>query len=139
MTAIEIPAAMLAQIYAHARRAYPAECCGYLRDNEVVECRNAQLDGDHPTTPERGEDTGYVIAGAELLAFAKSFDSSRPALIVYHSHTMTEAYPSRTDVRWSETAGFPYWLLVSTRADEDEVRAFTITDGVVNEVQLRIT
>jgi adenylyltransferase/sulfurtransferase len=121
MTAIEIPAAMLAQIYAHARRAYPAECCGYLRDNEVVECRNAQLDGDHPTTPERGEDTGYVIAGAELLAFAKSFDSSRPALIVYHSHTNGRAYFSSVDREVSTVANAPTYpvqhLVVGVTAD----------------------
>jgi proteasome lid subunit RPN8/RPN11 len=52
---------------------------------------------------------------------------------------MTEAYPSRTDIRWSETAGFPYWLLVSTRSEQDEVRAFTIAAGTVTEVGLTLT
>ena len=51
---------------------------------------------------------------------------------------MTEAYPSRTDIRWSETAGFPYWLLVSTRSEDDEVHAYTITSGEVTEVPLTL-
>jgi proteasome lid subunit RPN8/RPN11 len=58
--------------------------------------------------------------------------------VVYHSHSATEAYPSRTDIRWAATAGFAYWLVLSTRADEDEVRAFTIDDGVVTEVTLTL-
>jgi proteasome lid subunit RPN8/RPN11 len=91
---IAIPAALRAQLYAHARAAFPAECCGYLigpvsgdAADAVVPCRNAQPDGGHPTAPHRGADTGFVIAGAELLAFARSFDGPRPARVVYHSHT----------------------------------------------------
>jgi adenylyltransferase/sulfurtransferase len=109
--AIPIPPALLSQIYAHARRAFPAECCGYLRGHasidEVIECRNAQLDGDHPTEPSRGEDTGFVIAGAELLAFARSFDSPRPARVVYHSHTNGRAYFSSVDRDVATVAGEP--------------------------------
>src|SRR5665647_35289 len=102
MTAIAIPPEVRVRIYAHAIAAYPAECCGYLtgpagprdeaRVDTVVACRNAQLDGDHPIAPTRGAETGFVIAGAELLAFARSFDSDHPARIVYHSHTNGRAY-----------------------------------------------
>jgi len=100
-TPLAIPLPLLEQIYAHARRCFPAECCGYLAGangvDTIVECRNAQLDGDHPTQPARGADTGFVIAGAELIAFAKSFDTARPARVVYHSHTNGRAYFSAVD------------------------------------------
>lgn len=102
--AIEIPRAVLAAIYEHARGAFPDECCGYLvgsRDRAGVDravlCRNAQRDGDHPTNPERGADTGFVITGAELLAFARSLDGETPARILYHSHTNGRAYFSEVD------------------------------------------
>lgn len=100
--AIEVPPALRGQIYAHARRCFPAECCGYLRGSatvadEVVECRNAHADGHHPTTPERGEDSAFVIAGRELIVFARSFDDPRPARVVYHSHTNGRAYFSAVD------------------------------------------
>jgi proteasome lid subunit RPN8/RPN11 len=101
---VAIPGHVLAAVYEHARAAFPHECCGYLigpRDgsgvDEVVVCRNAQVDGEHPTHPERGADTGFVIAGAELLAFAKSLAGPRPARIVYHSHTNGGAYFSAVD------------------------------------------
>jgi hypothetical protein len=50
---IDIPPSLREQIYRHARRCFPAECCGYLRGadavDQIVECRNAHVDGEHPT------------------------------------------------------------------------------------------
>lgn len=99
-----IPQAVRAAIYAHARSAFPAECCGYLvgpRDGaavtRAVPCRNAQPDGVHPTAPDRGADAGFVIAGAELFAFARTLDTAEPARVVYHSHPAGGAYFSAVD------------------------------------------
>ena len=98
---IDIPPSLREQIYRHARRCFPAECCGYLRGadavDQIVECRNAHVDGEHPTAPERSDESAFVIAGAELFAFAKSFESPTPARIVYHSHTNGRAYFSQVD------------------------------------------
>jgi proteasome lid subunit RPN8/RPN11 len=109
VTPIAIPPDVLAAIYAHAIAAFPQECCGYLIGaapeavDAAVACRNAQADGDHPIAPERGADTGFVIAGAELLGFARSFDTARPARIVYHSHTNGRAYFSAIDRQMAAT------------------------------------
>jgi len=48
-----------------------------------------------------------VIAGAELLGFARSFDTARPARIVYHSHTNGRAYFSTVDRRMAATPAGP--------------------------------
>jgi proteasome lid subunit RPN8/RPN11 len=104
MTPIAIPKFVLHTICEHARATFPDECCGYLigpRDGDGVDsavlCRNAQRDGDHPTAPDRDADTGFVITGRELFEFAKSFESDRPARVVYHSHTNGRAYFSEVD------------------------------------------
>lgn len=118
MTPVAIPPGVLAAVYRHALTAYPDECCGYLVGSLVaslagagvdaaVACRNAQRDGDHPVTPDRGADTGFVIAGAELFAFARSFDSERPARVVYHSHTNGRAYFSAVDRRVASSPDGP--------------------------------
>jgi proteasome lid subunit RPN8/RPN11 len=113
VTPIAIPRDVLAAIYAHAIAAFPDECCGYLVGaapgavDAAVACRNAQADGEHPIAPARGADTGFVIAGAELLGFARSFDTERPARIVYHSHTNGRAYFSDVDRRMAATAAGP--------------------------------
>jgi len=57
---------------------------------------------------------------------------------VYHSHTGTEAYPSRTDISY---AGEPqaHYVLVSTREpDTEEFRSYRIVDGVVTEEPVEI-
>jgi proteasome lid subunit RPN8/RPN11 len=113
---IEVPPAVLEAIYEHARGAFPDECCGYLvgpRDSDrvvrAVLCRNAQRDGDHPTNPERGADTGFVITGGELLAFARSLDGEMPARILYHSHTNGRAYFSEVDRKVAASPAGPHY------------------------------
>ena len=59
--------------------------------------------------------------------------------MIYHSHTATEAYPSRTDIAYASEPEAHY-VLVSTRdADEVEFRSFRIVDGVVTEEEVRVT
>lgn len=114
MTPIAIPEPLRARIYEHALTAFPSECCGYLTgpagDDHVTTmyaCRNAQDDGGHPIAPERGAETGFVIAGGELLAFARTFDSDHPARVVYHSHTNGRAYFSEIDRALADGPVYP--------------------------------
>lgn len=119
MTApITIPGDLLASIYAHALAAFPDECCGYLVGampdavDAAVRCRNAQGDGAHPIAPDRGADAGFVIDGAELYRFARSFDTERPPRVVYHSHTNGQAYFSTVDRRMAAGPAYPVQHLV---------------------------
>ena len=132
---LEIPQEMVDRIVAHARRDHPDECCGIItsRDGEVVrlvEMENAER-----------SPTGFTFDSAEWLRVYRQVDDAGEQFhAVYHSHTMTEAYPSRTDVRWSQTTPFAHWLLVSTRSpDELELRSFTIAAGTVTEEEVRVT
>jgi proteasome lid subunit RPN8/RPN11 len=124
-------------VVAHARRDHPDECCGVLpgRDGEVtriVEMENADR-----------SPTGFSFDSKQWLALNREMDDlDEDLLVIYHSHTMTEAAPSRTDVLWSTQAVGPqtHWLLVSTREpDVDEVRSFTIAaDGTVTEEDITV-
>jgi len=109
---------LLREVARHARECFPEECCGYLTGDAIVRCTNAQASGLHPTTPDRGPETGFVIAGAELFAFARSFDGPSPARIVYHSHTNGRAYFSEVDRDLVRLAGYPVQhLVVGVTAD----------------------
>ncbi|MCU1600189.1 MAG: Mov34/MPN/PAD family protein [Frankiales bacterium] len=131
---LSLPRTMVDQVVAHARRDAPDECCGVISASGDAAARLFEMEN-----AERSP-TGFTFDSAEWLRVYRDIDDADEVpWVVYHSHTMTEAYPSRTDIRWSETAGFPYWLLVSTRSDEDEVHAYTITDGTVTEVPLQIS
>ncbi len=125
---------MVDAIVAHARRDHPDECCGVIAGRDGSATRLFEMEN-----AERSP-TGFVFDSAEWLRVYRDIDDAdEEPLVVYHSHTMTEAYPSRTDIRWSETAGFPHWLLVSTRSAELELRSYTIEGGVVTEEEVRVT
>jgi len=134
-SALAIPGPLRAAIAAHASVEFPAECCGYLLGpagadhvDSIVACRNAQLDGEHPTEPARGADTGFVIAGAELLAFARTFEGSHPARVVYHSHTNGRAYFSRVDRELAVAGDRPTY-------DVQHLVVGVTADGVVEAAQ----
>ncbi len=74
----------------------------------------------------------------QLRVWREMDDRDEEPVVIYHSHTATEAYPSRTDVSY---AGEPeaHYLLVSTREEQTtEVRSFRIVDGVVTEEPVAI-
>ena len=123
---------MVDAVVAHARRDHPDECCGIIAGREGTATRVVPM-----TNAERSP-TGFVFDPQEQLRVWRGLDDAdEDLLVVYHSHTMTEAYPSRTDVRWSANTPGTSWLLVSTREpDSEEIRSFRIDDGVVAEEEL---
>lgn len=122
---------MIDAVVEHARRDHPDECCGVVAGRDGVATRVIAMDN-----AERSP-TGFSFDPAEQLRVWRDLDDAGEELLaVYHSHTATPAYPSRTDVRWSANTPGVSWLLVSTRADEPEVRSFRIDDGVVAEEEL---
>ena len=126
---LELPRTLRDEIVAHARRDHPDEACGVVaggkdgRATRVIAMENADR-----------SPTGFSFDSGEWLRVDRALDDADEQLLaVYHSHTATEAYPSRTDVLWAGHTDFPHWLLVSTRTDQDEVRSFTIVAGQVDE------
>ncbi|MEO6715572.1 MAG: M67 family metallopeptidase [Mycobacteriales bacterium] len=116
------------QIVAHARRDHPDEACGLVatrdgRPTRVVAMTNAAR-----------SPTFYEMDPLEQLrVFNDMDDAGEDLLVIYHSHTSTEAYPSRTDIT---IAGYPeaHYVLVSTRYDDEvEFRSFRIVDSEVTE------
>ena len=122
-------------IVAHAKRDHPDEACGVVagpagsdRATRLVEMVNAA-----------GSPTFYEFDSTDLLRLYRDMDArDEEPVVVYHSHTATEARPSRTDVSLAAEPGAHY-LLVSTREpDVEEVRSFRIVDGQVDEEEVRV-
>ena len=82
--------------------------------------------------------TFYEFDSADLLRLYREMDDrDEVPAVIYHSHTATEAYPSRTDIAYASEPDAHY-VLVSTRetGNDDgpyELRSFHIVDGVVTE------
>jgi proteasome lid subunit RPN8/RPN11 len=59
-------------------------------------------------------------------------------VVVYHSHTATEPYPSRTDISLAQEP-FAHYVLVGTRdPEEHELRSYRIVDGEVTEEEVQV-
>ncbi|MFL6076736.1 MAG: Mov34/MPN/PAD-1 family protein [Mycobacteriales bacterium] len=132
---LRISQAIYDAIVAHARRDHPDEACGLVA---------GPAGGDRPVrfvpmmNAERSP-TFYRFDPAEQLAVYKEMDANdEEPVVIYHSHTATEAYPSRTD---TALAGEPnaHYVLVSTREpDTVEFRSFRIVDGQVTEEDVEV-
>ncbi|HZY29545.1 MAG TPA: M67 family metallopeptidase [Jiangellaceae bacterium] len=119
-------------IVAHARRDHPDEACGIVA-GPIGSDRPVRL---VPMTNAERSPTFYRFDSLEQLRVWREMDDrDEEPVVIYHSHTATEAYPSRTDL---ELAAEPdaHYLLVSTRDDDVEVRSFRIVDGVVTEEEV---
>jgi proteasome lid subunit RPN8/RPN11 len=122
-------------IIAHARRDHPDEACGIVAgpvgsDDPV---RHVAMDN-----AERSATFYRFDSGEQLRVWREMDDRDEEPVVIYHSHTATEAYPSRTD---TSLAGYPaaHYLLVSTRDPETaEIRSFRIVDGQVTEEPVRV-
>ena len=130
---LRIDGALRDEMVAHARADHPDEACGLV----------AGVDG-RPTRVIRMTNiarspTFYEMDPREQLgAFREMDDGDEELVAIYHSHTATEAYPSRTDI---SIAGYPdaHYVLVSTRDPEiDELRSYRIVDGVVTEEPVEV-
>jgi proteasome lid subunit RPN8/RPN11 len=122
------------QIVEHARRDHPDEACG------VIAGRDGRPERFLPMINAARSPTFYEFDSMELLALYRDMESrDEEPVVIYHSHTATEAYPSRTDISYASEPEAHY-VLVSTRADEQtEFRSFRIVDGQVTEEPVEIT
>jgi proteasome lid subunit RPN8/RPN11 len=128
---LTISRALHAQILAHARADHPDEACGVIagpagrdRPERFIPMANAER-----------SPTFYRFDSMEQLRVWREMDDrDEEPVVIYHSHTATEAYPSRTDIAYASEPG----VLVSTREpDTAEFRSFRIADGAVTEEEIR--
>jgi proteasome lid subunit RPN8/RPN11 len=132
---LTIDSAIVDAIVAHARRDHPDEACGVVAGPAGSDLPTRLIPMDNAARSM----TFYEFDSMEQLRVWREMDDNdEEPVVIYHSHTATEAYPSRTDVSF---AGEPaaHYLLVSTREpDSEEIRSFRIVDGVVAEEEIII-
>nr|WP_198153148.1 M67 family metallopeptidase [Pseudofrankia sp. DC12] len=132
---LRIDRALYEAIIDHARRDHPDEACGVIagpfgsdRPERFIPMENAER-----------SPTFYRFDSMEQLKVWREMDDrDEEPVVIYHSHTATEAYPSRTDVSFASEPGAHY-VLASTREPETtEFRSFRIVDGVITEEPVEI-
>jgi proteasome lid subunit RPN8/RPN11 len=137
---LKIPREHVDTMIAHARADHPDEACGVIvgpegadRPSRVVPMINAER-----------SPTFFRFDAAEQFQLYKDLDAAdEEIVVVYHSHTATEAYPSRTDISLA-TEPQAHYVLVSTAESGAaqgpvSVRSYRILDGVVTEEEISVT
>jgi proteasome lid subunit RPN8/RPN11 len=115
----------------HARTEIPNECCGLLAGKDGIILQLYRCDSAEKS-PFR-----YYVDPKDQFRIMRELDQKEWDLIgIYHSHTHTEAYPSKTDL---ELAFYPealYFIVSLQKADAPVIRAFRIVDGEIGEEEV---
>jgi proteasome lid subunit RPN8/RPN11 len=128
----QLEPSMRDSIVAHARAEVPRECCG------VIVGRSGRPERLLPLRNVAEGNKFYEIDPAQLieLEFHELPKDDSEIVAIYHSHPVSPAYPSRTDVElafWPEVV----YLICSLEFPADPVvRGFRIRDGEIAEVAL---
>jgi len=127
LAVLELDRAVFDALIGHARSDFPYEVCGLIGLHgdgtaEVLPVANAERSMRY-----------YVMDSRELLRAMRRIDDEGLGLVIYHSHTHTQAYPSATDVRHAAYPDALYAIVTLQDRDHPDVRAFTIRGGEIHE------
>jgi [CysO sulfur-carrier protein]-S-L-cysteine hydrolase len=134
---LEIDKATYDAIVAHARRDHPDEACGVVagpvgsgRPERFIPMLNAAR-----------SPTFYEFDTHDLLRLYREMDErDEEPVVIYHSHTATEAFPSRTDVSYASEPGAHYVLVSTAECGNDDgpvsFRSFRIVDAEITEEEV---
>jgi proteasome lid subunit RPN8/RPN11 len=120
------------RMIAHAIADHPDEACGVVAGKFESDLPERFI----PMLNAARSPTFYEFDTTDLLNLYKQMEAAdEEPVVIYHSHTATAAYPSRTDIAYASEPNAHY-VLISTREDLEgspEFRSFRIVAGEVSE------
>lgn len=123
-------------IVAHVRADHPDEACGVVAGPAGTDRPQRFI----PMTNAARSPTFYEFDSMEHFRVWREMDErDEDPVVIYHSHTATQAYPSRTDVSYAGEPGAHYLLVSTADPDTEEIRSFRIIDGVITEEEVKVT
>jgi [CysO sulfur-carrier protein]-S-L-cysteine hydrolase len=111
----------------HAWSDFPYEVCGLLGIEPDGAIHHWRITNDERSM------TYYVMNPKELLRAIRDIEDNDWEMVIYHSHTHTQAYPSATDIRLAAYPEATYAIVTLQDRDHPDIRAFRIIDGDVTE------
>lgn len=130
-----IRADLVDAMVAHARADHPDEACGIIAGPEGSDRPErfvAMLNAERSPTFYRFD------SGEQLKVWRAMDDADEEPVVIYHSHTATEAYPSRTDISYASEPGAHYVLISTRDPAQHELRSYRIIEGEVTEEPVQI-
>lgn len=136
---LKIRQAIRDAIIAHARRDHPDEACGVVAGAEGSDEPTRFI----PMLNAARSPTFFEFDSHDLLRLYRELDDrGEVPVVIYHSHTATPAYPSRTDIGLASEPDAHYVLVSTTEYGTGEgpveFRSYRIVDGVVTEEEVEV-
>jgi proteasome lid subunit RPN8/RPN11 len=125
---------VIQQMLALVQSAPSQECCGLLagRDGVITHVFPAENVAADPAK-------SYEIAPQEVFRLMREFRAAGLEFLgIYHSHPKGENVPSARDVELAYYSEEVYFILSPRLDAKKPVRAFSIRDGVVAELDIQI-
>ena len=110
------------------------QAAGGFLIGQAIAGRNGRVERVYPGTNVDHSPYTYLMDPKEQLAAIKDYEAAGLELVgIYHSHTHTAAYPSRTDVAKAFYPDAMYVIVSLAKRDAPDIRAFRVADGQINE------
>jgi [CysO sulfur-carrier protein]-S-L-cysteine hydrolase len=121
------------EMVAHAVADAPDECCGIISSRDDVAVELFRMENTAHTAMR------YEMDNMELYRVVTGIeDAGLDVGVIYHSHTRSEPYPSQTDINLAFYPDSIYVIVGTATEPQPKVRAFTIRDEQVEEVELTV-
>ena len=134
---LHIPQSIIDEMTAHARSLDPVECCGIMAGTTAGE--DAHVTHIYQIKNEDNSNISYFMEPKELLWVHKNMRSNQlDLLVIYHSHTHTQAYPSATDVRLAFYPDAHYMIISLEAKDQPDIKAFRIVNGKIDSAEFSV-
>jgi proteasome lid subunit RPN8/RPN11 len=131
-----ISLALVDELVDWARKGYPNEACGIVAGDAFAGAGGRATRFVPTGNAERSPFRYRIDAEEQLRAFTDIEDSGEEIWGIFHSHVRSPAVPSPTDVGLAFYPGSLYLICTLSDPDAPVVRAWTIEEGVINEVPL---
>jgi len=126
-----ISRALMEQVIAHCRSAYPIEACGLLAGTAN------RAEKMYAMTNVEPSNVSYMMDPGEQFKVMKEMRKNGSKMVaIFHSHPYSPAYPSSKDVALAFYSDSLYIIIGLSGREEPEIRAFEIVDGTVREVRI---
>ena len=128
-----LPGPIREEIVAHARGHAPRECCGVIAGKDGAPAQLHRLTNLEPGVSR------YLVDDEEFYRIYWEIENRGESLLaVYHSHPVTVAYPSTTDVEFAFWPEAVYLICSLQIEDAPVIRGFRIVDGEISEIEIEI-
>ncbi|MEK6646495.1 MAG: M67 family metallopeptidase [Candidatus Firestonebacteria bacterium] len=122
------------EIIQHAKDEYPKEVCGIIagREDKTEKIYKMINTSNEP-------EICYFMDPKEQFKVIKEIRQLQLEMIgIYHSHTKTEAYPSKRDCELAFYSEVNYAIISLQNFDNPEIHTFKITDSIIEEENVEI-